>query len=93
MSGPVRSVPDEEADATGVRQTPRPGRQAMLLAALCIGVLLMAIQLWFLTIALDLFFSGERSGAWLLAVFSGLVFLGGIVALRLLGGPVRVGRG
>lgn len=52
--------PDVEMD-----RPPPPGRQALLLALLVVGFLLMGIQLW------------------LLALISGGVFLGGMLALRL----------
>jgi hypothetical protein len=64
---------------------PAPGWQAFLLAALLIGFLLMGIQLWLLTVALDLYLGGEGEKVWLLALISGAVFLGGALALRLLG--------
>lgn len=69
--------PDVEAN-----RPPPPGRQALLLAALVIGLLLMGIQLWLLTVALDLYLGGSGDRVWLLAVVSGLVFLGGLLALR-----------
>ncbi len=78
--------PDIEID-----RAPPPGRQALLLAALLIGFVLMGIQLWLLTVALDLYLGGEGKEVWLLAVISGLVFLGGVLALRLLGRQPRVG--
>lgn len=63
---------------------PLPGRQALLLAALLIGFLLMGLQLWLLTVALEMYLGGHGDGIWLLAVASGLVFAGGLLALRLL---------
>ncbi len=61
-----------------------PGRQAVLIAALVVGVVLLAMQLWLLTIALDLYLSGDNSHVWVLALISGVVFAGGLLALRLL---------
>jgi hypothetical protein len=52
--------------------------------ALAIGILLMTVQLWLLTLALNLYLSGVRRGAVIAAVISGLIFLGGIFVLRLL---------
>jgi hypothetical protein len=62
---------------------PRPpaGLQAVLLAALVLGFVLLAIQLWLLTVALDRYLAGDGEDGWLLAVFSGLVFVGGLTAL------------
>ena len=38
-----------------------------------------------LTVALDLYLAGSARGSWLLALASGLVFLGGLLAVRLVG--------
>jgi uncharacterized protein DUF6755 len=62
-----------------------PGRRALLLIALVIGVLMLGIQLWLLTVALDLFLGGHGSEVWTLALFSGAIFLGGLAADRLFG--------
>ena len=53
-------------------------------AGLALGILLISIQLWLLTIALDRYLAGQGMDTWLLAVISGLVFLGGLLVLRLL---------
>jgi len=71
------------------RRSPPPGYAAMVLAGLTIGILLMGIQLWLLTIALDLYLGGNGTGIWPLALFSGLVFVGGLLLLRLLARRVR----
>jgi hypothetical protein len=73
-----------------VDRPPPPGRQALLLAALLVGLLLMGIQLWLLTVALDLYLAGSGDDIWLLALVSGVVFLGGLLALRLLERRPRV---
>ena len=65
-------------------QRPPSGLQAALLAALVLGFVLLAIQLWLLTVALDRYLAGENEDGWLLAVFSGLVFIGGLGALYVL---------
>lgn len=72
---PVRRVSQRELE-------PRisPGRRALLLAAVLIGVLLLAIQLWLLTIALDLFLGGRGGEIWSLVIISGLIFAGGVAA-------------
>jgi hypothetical protein len=54
------------------------------MAGLAIGVLLLGIQLWLLTLALDLYLSGQTENTWELVLISGLVFVGGILLLRLL---------
>ncbi len=61
-----------------------PGRVALFAAALLIGVLLMGIQLWLLTVALELYLAGNGGFLWLMGVISGLVFLGGLFVLRVL---------
>jgi hypothetical protein len=66
------------------RRTPSHGQAAIVLAGLTIGVTLMGIQLWLLTVALDLYLSGRSEATWLAAAISGLVFLGGLLILRLL---------
>jgi hypothetical protein len=68
-----------------VERTPPPGRIAVVLTGLAIGILLMGIQLWLLTVALDLYLSGGGPGVLVLALISGLIFLGGLFVLRLLG--------
>ncbi len=82
--------PDPER---GSEPTVPPGREALLTAAVAIGIVLLAIQLWLLTVALDIYLAGERGQLWVLAVLSGLVFLGGIVAIRVISrGPRTIGR-
>ena len=70
---------------------PPTGRSAMLMAALAIGILLLGIQLWLLTLALDLYLSGHIDNTWQLVLISGLVFLGGLALLRLLSRQPRAG--
>jgi hypothetical protein len=74
------------SETTGdVERSPSPGQAAVILAGLAIGILLMGIQLWLLTIALDLYLAGHGTNIWILAIVSGLIFLGGLLVLRLLG--------
>jgi hypothetical protein len=68
-----------------VERTPPPGRVAIVLTGLTIGILLMGIQLWLLTVALDLYLSGRGPDVLVLTLISGLIFLGGLFVLRLLG--------
>jgi len=68
-----------------VERTPPPGRIAVVLTGLAIGILLMGIQLWLLTISLDLYLSGGGPDILVLTLISGLIFLGGLFVLRLLG--------
>ncbi|GAC1387106.1 MAG: hypothetical protein NVSMB33_16660 [Ktedonobacteraceae bacterium] len=67
-----------------VERRPSPGQVAVALTALTLGILLMGIQLWLLTIALDLYLAGQGTNIWLLALISGLVFLGGLLVLHVL---------
>jgi len=66
------------------------GQAAILLAALLIGLLLMGIQLWLLTVALELYLGGNGGQVWQLALVSGVIFLGGWAMLRLLRRRPRV---
>jgi hypothetical protein len=61
-----------------------PGRQAVVLMMLALGILLLGVQLWLLTVALDLYLAGEGGRIWLASVVSGLIFAGGLLVLRLL---------
>ncbi len=73
------------SETTGdVERTPPTGRSAMMMAGLALGILLLAIQLWLLTLALDLYLSGHNENTWQLVLISGLVFVGGLLLLRLL---------
>ena len=81
MNGQGRALSETTAYA---RRTPSHGQAAIVLAGLTIGVILMGIQLWLLTVALDLYLSGRPEATWLAAAISGLVFLGGLLILRLL---------
>lgn len=82
-----RKRPDQAVD-----RPPPPGQMALILAGLAIGILLMSIQLWLLTIALDLYLAGAGKQIWLLALVSGVIFLGGLLMLRLLRRRPRVRR-
>jgi hypothetical protein len=63
---------------------PPPGWDALLLAAVVIGVVLLGIQLWLLTVALEIYLAGERSGLWVIVLCSGIVFIGGLFAVRVM---------
>lgn len=63
--------------------TPAPGRRAIIVAAVLLGALILALQLWLLTIALDLYLAGEGRDVWQLALLSGIFFTGGVFALLL----------
>lgn len=76
---------ERQAAAEDVERSPAPGRMAVVLAALMIGLLLMGIQLWLLTVALELYLGGHGRQVWQLGLASGLIFLGGLLTLRLLG--------
>ena len=78
-------------DAT-VDQPPPPGQMALVMTGLAIGILLMGIQLWLLTIALELYLAGEGHQVWLTALVSGAIFGGGLLMLWLLRRRPRVRR-
>ncbi|HET7755045.1 MAG TPA: DUF6755 family protein [Anaeromyxobacteraceae bacterium] len=62
----------------------------VLTTALALGLVLMAIQLWLLTVALDLLLGGKSEGFLRLAAASGAVFAGGLLVLRLLSARPRM---
>jgi len=72
--------PDEGMQADPARR-PLPGRAAIAFLGLMLGLVLMAIQLWLLTLAFDFYLSGDRNKTVLVAVISGLIFLGGLAIL------------
>lgn len=85
MSGSTGAEPPGGRGSQGeLEPAVPPGRRAMLLAAVTVGIIMLGIQLWLLTVALDLYLAGAGSEVWTLAAFSGVVFLGGLGALRLL---------
>ena len=71
---------------------PPPGQSAILGAGLALGMLLLAVQLWLLTIALELYLGGHGDRVWSLALVSGLIFLGGLGMLWVLRRRPHVGR-
>jgi hypothetical protein len=90
------SEPNGRASGTRGRRTrededlPPVGQMPIVAAALVIGILLMSIQLWLLTVALDLYLGDNGAGIWRIAVISVLIFLGGLGMLRLLRRRPRV---
>jgi hypothetical protein len=69
---------------------PPVGQGGLATFGLAAGLVLVAIQLWLLTIAFDLYLEGERLRTVGVAIGSGLVFLGGLAMLRVLDRrPVR----
>lgn len=75
---------DHHRSVEAVDRSPAPGQAALVLAALMIGLLLMGIQLWLLTVALELYLSGVGGRVWQLALLSGVIFHGGLAILWLL---------
>ncbi len=64
----------------------------LVTAALTIGLVLMAVQLWLLTVALDLLLGGRPEGLGALVAASGAVFAGGLLVLKLVRARPRPGR-
>jgi hypothetical protein len=73
-----------------VDEPPPPGQMPLVATGLAIGLLLMGLQLWLLTVALELLLSGEGGRVWQLALCSGVIFLGGLGVLWLLRRRPRV---
>ena len=88
---PIGSVRDYADERPVEEPTPPPGYQAILLAAYMVGIILLGIQLWLLTVALETYLGGEQQYAWLLALISGVVFVGGLVVMRLLTRNTHIG--
>jgi hypothetical protein len=80
----IGSASERERAERGAERLMAPGQMPLVLAGLTIGLTLMGIQLWLLTIALDLLFSGLGQQIWLIALASGAIFLGGLAMLWLL---------
>ncbi len=68
----------------GVDLPAPPGQAAIVAAGLTVGILLLGIQLWLLTVALALYLAGNGSQVWSLALVSGLIFVGGLAVLWML---------
>ena len=66
------------------RTAPPPGESGLVSAALAIGILLMGIQLWILTVALEHFKQHEYQPLYALAAISALIFAGGVLMLWVL---------
>ncbi len=64
---------------------------ALIMFGLSVGLLLMVLQLWLLTLAFDLYSSGERLQTLVIACISGLVFLGVVGMLWLLDRGPHIG--
>jgi hypothetical protein len=69
---------------------PPPGQGPIVAAGLTIGILLLGIQLWLLTVALDLYLAGRGHQVWTLAIVSGVIFAGGLSVLWILRRRPRV---
>lgn len=82
----------DDLDDRGGRVGPPPGQLPIVLAGLSVGVLLMGMQLWLLTVALDLYLSGAGGQIWVLALVSGTIFGGGMLMLWVLRRRPRVAR-
>ena len=81
------SAPDHDVESAVPRSPPSappPGHDGLVMLGLSMGIVLMAIQLWLLTLAFNLYLLGERRGTLIAAIVSGLVFLGGLAMLRVL---------
>ncbi|HZU70627.1 MAG TPA: hypothetical protein VFA09_25360 [Ktedonobacteraceae bacterium] len=81
MNGRTYPLSETTSD---IERRPPLGQVAVVLMGLAIGILLLGIQLWLLTTALDLYLAGQGTYMWLLALISGLVFVGGLLVLRML---------
>lgn len=62
------------------------------MAGLAIGFLMLGAQLWLLTVALELLYSGHSDAVWLCALTSGGIFAGGLFVRWVLGRRPRLQR-
>jgi hypothetical protein len=76
----------------GDQVPPPPGQAPIVAAGLAIGILLLGVQLWLLTVALDLYLGGRGDQVWSLALVSGLIFVGGLLVLWILRRRPRIAR-
>ena len=63
---------------------PAPGQNGLVMLGLSVGILLMSVQLWLLTLAFNLYLSGERGRTLIAAIASGGIFAGGLVMVWVL---------
>jgi hypothetical protein len=84
---PIQEISSETTSET--EHTPPSGLVAIVTAGLAIGIVLVGIQLWLLTIALDFYLSGHTDGSWGLLLISGCVFLGGLLLMAILARQTR----
>jgi hypothetical protein len=79
----IHGTSDRQEPVGAPRAGPPAGQGPLVMLALAIGILLMTVQLWLLTLTLNLFLGGARGGTVVAAVISGLIFAGGLVVVRL----------
>ena len=63
---------------------PAPGQSGLVMLGLSVGILLMSVQLWLLTLAVNLYLAGDPGGTLIAAIVSGGIFLGGLLMLWIL---------
>ena len=83
MTTPVRKTFPAGHELRRAELSP-PGESGLVSAALAIGILLMGIQLWILTVALEHLQQHEYPPIYALAGVSALIFAGGVLMLWLL---------
>ncbi len=93
---PVRCSAGRPYWASVVLEEPSPpGQTPVVGAARALGILLLGVQLWLLTIALDLYLGGNGGQVWQIALISGdghLVASSGVGMLWVLARPPRMRR-
>lgn len=83
MTTPLRS-PTPAFREQPKRAIPPPGEAGLVGAALMIGIVLLALQLWILTVTLEEFQRHNDQRTYLLAGISALIFAGGLAVRWLL---------
>ena len=74
------------------RSIPPPGEAGLVGAALMVGFLLLALQLWILTVALEEFQRHNDQRTYILAGISAMIFAGGLAVRWLLKRTPRIRR-
>lgn len=78
-------LPDQRPSSEHASPEPLRSRGPVVLLGLGIGILLMGLQLWLLTVAFDLYRAGKNSETLVAAIISGCIFLGGVVMMFVVG--------
>ena len=74
------------------RQAHPSKTNTLLLGVICVLILILVMQIWLLTVALNVSLEGVETLKWPAFVASTLFFLSGVALLRYLPNPIRQAR-